>query len=138
MLGKNAAHLFIDEMLRIPEDKFTERIIPALRADRSKFGHSHYFMGITGFSSTPNFETDEDWWTKYEKDVDWDLIACIQEMAYELDIRLAELEIAKKEFNEDAIKQLTRFVERWVLELILFGREKPIIFEHLLFLTLKF
>ncbi|MBS5624642.1 hypothetical protein [Butyricimonas virosa] len=113
MLGKNAAHLFIDEMLRIPEDKFTERIIPALRADRSKFGHSHYFMGITGFSSTPNFETDEDWWTKYEKDVDWDLIACIQEMAYELDIRLAELEIAKKEFNEDAIKQLTRFVERW-------------------------
>lgn len=51
--------------------------------------------------------------SKYEKDVDWDLIACIQEMAYELDIRLAELEIAKKEFNEDAIKQLTRFVERW-------------------------
>ncbi|MFR1241856.1 MAG: hypothetical protein ACLSDJ_12150, partial [Butyricimonas faecihominis] len=50
---------------------------------------------------------------KYEKDVDWDLIACIQEMAYELDIRLAELEIAQKEFNGDAIKQLTRFVERW-------------------------
>jgi hypothetical protein len=65
MLGKNAAHLFVDELLRIPEDKFTERIIPALRADRSKFGHSHYFMGITGISSTPNFETDEDWWTKY-------------------------------------------------------------------------
>ena len=61
MLGLNAAHLFIDEMIRIPEEKFVERIMPALRADRAKFGQSHYFMGITGFSSTPNFETDEDW-----------------------------------------------------------------------------
>lgn len=113
MLGKNAAHLFIDEMLRIPEDKFTERIIPALRADRSKFGDSPYFMGITGFSSTPNFETDEDWWTKFEKDMDPELIACIQEMAFELDQRLAELEIARREFREDDIRQLTRFVERW-------------------------
>lgn len=113
MLGKNAAHLLVDEMLRIPEDKFTERIIPALRADRSKFGHSHYFMGITGFSSTPNFETDEDWWTKYEKDVNWELMECVQEMALELDKRLMELEIARKAFNESDIRSLTRFVERW-------------------------
>lgn len=113
MLGKNAAHLFVDEMLRIPEDKFTERIIPALRADRSKFGLSPYFMGITGFSSTPNFETDEDWWTKYEKDMDPELIVLIQEMAYELDLRLSELEIATREFREDDIRQLTKFIERW-------------------------
>nr|WP_321520604.1 hypothetical protein [uncultured Macellibacteroides sp.] len=113
MLGKNAAHLFADELIRIPEQKFTERIIPALRADRSKFGHSPYFMGITGFSSTPNFETDEDWWTKYESNMDIDLIHCIQEMSYELDLRLVELALAEKAYNEKEIKKLRQFVERW-------------------------
>ncbi|MDR2129602.1 MAG: hypothetical protein LBP56_00295 [Odoribacteraceae bacterium] len=113
MLGKNIAHLFVDEMLRIPREKFTERIIPALRADRSKFGHSHYFMGITGFSSTPNFETDEDWFIEYERDADPDLLSCIIEMALELDRRLVELEIARREFRDDDVKKLSRFIERW-------------------------
>ncbi len=53
MLGKNAAHLFIDEMLRIPEDKFTERIIPALRADRSKIRTLALFYGDHGFFFNP-------------------------------------------------------------------------------------
>jgi hypothetical protein len=113
MLGKNAAHLFVDEMLRIPGDKFLERIIPALRADRSKFGHSPYFMGISGFSSTPNFETDEDWFLKYEKDMNPALVEAIQEIAYETDLRLRELEIARREMNPERIRKLERFVERW-------------------------
>lgn len=113
MLGKNAAHLLVDELLRIPEDKFTERIIPALRADRAKFGLSHYFMGITGISSTPNFETDEDWWTKYEQNMDVELMECIQEIAYEIDLRSSELVNAKNEFNTDKIKKLEAFIERW-------------------------
>lgn len=122
MLGKNAAHLFVDELLRIPETKFTERIIPALRSDRSKFGHSHYFMGITGISSTPNFETDEDWWTKYEENMDEELIQCIQEIAYELDMRKAELITARNEFNSPEVKKLTSFVERWSARLTEFRR----------------
>lgn len=113
MLGKNAAHLFVDEMLRIPEDKFTERIIPALRADRSKFGHSHYFMGITGISSTPNFETDEDWWTKYEKNMNPELIKCIQEIAYEIDLRKSDLVVAENKLDEKKIKKLNLYIERW-------------------------
>jgi hypothetical protein len=46
-----------------------ERFMPTLRADRSKFGHSPYFMGISGFTSTPNFEIDEDWFTDMEKEM---------------------------------------------------------------------
>lgn len=117
MLGKNAAHLFADELIKISEDRFTERIIPALRADRSKFGHSPYFMGITGISSTPNFETDEDWWTKYESNMDAELIQCIQEMAYEIDLREGDLVKAKTEFDPDAIKKLEAFISRWTVRL---------------------
>lgn len=120
MLGKNAAHLFVDEMLRIPEDKFMERIIPALRADRSKYGDSPYFMGISGFSSTPNFETDEDWFMAYEKDMNKNLIDCIQEIAYNIDLRLQKMEIAKKDLNFEEISRLEKFIERWQKRLDLF------------------
>jgi hypothetical protein len=113
MLGKNAAHLFIDEMLRIPKAKFMERIIPALRADRAKFGQSAYFMGITGFSSTPNFETDEDWFLDYEKNMDIELMQCIMEMAWELDLRISDLEMTRATFDDQKIKKLETFVSRW-------------------------
>ncbi len=113
MLGLNAAHLFIDEMIRIPEDKFIERIMPALRADRSKFGHSHYFMGITGFSSTPNFETDEDWWVKYENDMNVPLMNNVLEIAYEIDLRMAKLLVAKSQVDIQEQQKLQRFVDRW-------------------------
>lgn len=113
MLGLNAAHLFVDEMIRIPEEKFIERIMPALRADRSKFGHSHYFMGMTGFSSTPNFETDEDWWTKFEKDMDLPLMECVTEIAYEVDIRMSKLLIAQSEMNTKEVEKLQKYINRW-------------------------
>lgn len=114
MLGINAAHLFVDEMLRIPGDKFVERIIPALRADRSKWGHSHYFMGMTGFSSTPNFETDEDWFTKFEENnMSTKLQACIVEMGLAVDKRMHKLLLAQSESDTEAVKKHQRFVNRW-------------------------
>jgi len=113
MIGKNAAHLFVDEMLRIPENKFLERVMPALRADRSKFGKSEYFMGISGFTSTPNFETDSDWFLKYEKNMNKDIIQNIQVIAWHIDQRLYELEIARRESDFERIEKLERFIERW-------------------------
>jgi hypothetical protein len=113
VLGKNAVHIVVDELLRIKGNVFLERFVPILRADRSKFGESPYFMGISGFTSTPNFETDEDWFLDYEKDMNKDLINCIQEIAYEVDLRLQELEIARKSLDFEKIKKLERFVERW-------------------------
>ena len=112
-LGKNAAHLVIDEMLKIPQKKFVDHAIPALRADRSKFGMSPYFMGITGTSSTPNFETDEDWWLNYEKNMNQELIDCIVEIALEIDKRKFDLEEAKSSFNQPEIEKLVKFINRW-------------------------
>lgn len=113
MLGLNAVHLCIDEMIRIPEEKFLERIIPALRADRSKFGHSHYYMGMTGFSSTPNFETDEDWWIKYEKDMSQPLMDKVGEMAWTYDMHLNELLKAQAAGDMETVNKEQRFLNRW-------------------------
>lgn len=113
MLGKNAAHLFADELLRIPEDKFVERIIPALRADRSKFGKSPYFMGMTCTSSTPNFETDEDWWTKYEQDMNPELIQIIQKIAYGVDMRKVDLITARRKMDSEAAEKIEKSLARW-------------------------
>jgi hypothetical protein len=137
MLGKNAAHLFIDEMLKIPKEKFLERIIPALRADRAKFGNSPYFMGITGFSSTPNFETDEDWFLEYEKNMNPDLLKCIVEIAYELDLRIAELQVAQREYNDKKIKKLETFVNRWQERLNDFRRGQTFYFRASSFSNIK-
>jgi hypothetical protein len=113
VLGINAAHSFWDELLKIKKEFMLERAMPILRSDRSKFGESPYFMGWSGFTSTPNFETDEDWFLETEKNMNTELIRCIQEIAYEVDLRLQELEIARKSLDFDNVKRLERFVDRW-------------------------
>ena len=113
MLGKNGAHLFADETLRIPKEKFVERIMPALRSDRSKFGHSPYFMGMTLVSSTPNFETDEDWWLEYEKNMDVELMECIIGIAYEIHQKKYELKRAEKSVDVDLCKKIENSIARW-------------------------
>jgi hypothetical protein len=113
MLGKNAAHLFVDELRKIPEKKFVENIIPALRSDRSKYGHSPYFMGITGFSSTPDIEADETWWLKYEENMDSEMINAIIELAYYCDKNKVMLLEAKKALDFEKIKKHERFFAKW-------------------------
>jgi len=88
VLGISAAHSFWDELLKIKKEFMLERAMPILRSDRSKFGQSPYFMGWSGFTSTPNFETDEDWFLDTEKDMNREMIDCIQEIVYEVDLRL--------------------------------------------------
>ncbi len=112
-LGKNSAHLLIDELLRIKEEKFVNQVIPALRADRSKFGLSPYFMGITGTSSTPDFETDEDWWLKYESNMNPEIINLIIALSKELDLRIYQYEKAKAAAKTEEVKKMERFIDRW-------------------------
>ena len=113
VLGISAAHSFWDELLKIKKEFMLERAMPILRSDRSKFGQSPYFMGWSGFTSTPNFETDEDWFLDTEKDMNKEIIDSIQEIAYEVDMRLQEIEIAKTGLDLDKVKRLERFIERW-------------------------
>lgn len=95
-----------------------ERFMPTLRADRSKFGNSPYFMGWSGFTSTPNFETDEDWFFDMEKEMNEELIDLITEIALEVDARIYELEIARKTLDFERVKKLERFIERWNQRLV--------------------
>ncbi|NDV45808.1 hypothetical protein D0T49_01925 [Paludibacter sp. 221] len=117
VLGISTPHGFFDELLKIKKEFMMERFMPTLRADRSKFGHSPYFMGWSGFTSTPNFETDEDWFIDLEKEMNREIIDLIIEIAYEIDFRLYELEIARKTLDFNKIKRLERFINRWTKEL---------------------
>jgi hypothetical protein len=106
-IGKNSVHIFVDEMLRMEETDFIERILPTLREDRELFGHSHYFGGITCFSSTPNFENDYDWWLKYSENVNKEAVEEIKYVAYrvlESEGRLTEIEKKLLECYEDPEK----------------------------------
>ncbi|MCT4602478.1 MAG: hypothetical protein N4A59_06215 [Marinifilum sp.] len=138
-VGKNIVHLFIDEMLRIKEGDFRERAIPALRADKSLFGHSPYFKGITGFSSTPNMETDHDWWQEFESNVNPEVIKEVQYVAYRIGVAggiIAKLKEEIKFFAEKGgcskkietrqkkIKYYQRFMERWSRKLRARRKEK--------------
>lgn len=113
VLGLSAAHGLFDELLKIKKEFMLERFMPILRADRSKFGHSPYFMGWSGFTSTPNFETDEDWFIELEKEMDKEMIDLIIEIAYEIDLRKYELEIARKALDYKNIKKQEGFIDRW-------------------------
>lgn len=109
-LGKNAAHVIIDEALRADEQKTIERIWPILRGDRSLHGHSHYFGGYTIFSSTPNIFSDQDWWQEYREDMNEDLISKIINVAFE--INNAQLKLMKTKSAPTKLK-LTRFIKKW-------------------------
>lgn len=124
MAGKNTPHIFADELLLISEDKFVKGILPALRANRALYGHSHYFGGITGTSSTPNFDTDNDWFLANEKLMDRKLIANIQTIQKQIDTNRYYLERYKSELKQavtqeniivltEKVKKHETFVNKW-------------------------
>jgi len=127
ILGKSVVHVFVDEMLRIKETDFVERVLPTLRGDRELHGQSHYYGGITGFSSTPNFENDQDWWLQYEENVNEEALDLIEYVSFRILKSEGEREIAKVELSEagksgnsqkieslgNEIDRLTRFINRW-------------------------
>lgn len=137
-VGRNFAHVFVDELLRISETNFTERLLPAKRADREIFGDSHYLGGVTGFSSTPNFENDFDWWLKFEQNMNPELLEEIMFVAYKVSQALAWAEIYKKKKNkaeklnnwevvkkiDPKIEKKLRFAARWEPRLNMKRREQ--------------
>lgn len=124
--GKNLAHVAMDEMLRISETNFVERVAPAKRSERDLFGASHYYGGITGFSSSPNLENDHDWWLSLEENMDKDKITEIMYVAGRVMQKQAEILFLQEELNkvmyrnlikqahiEKKLKSAYRFVEKW-------------------------
>lgn len=109
-IGKSGAHIFIDEWLRIKEDVFRERILPTLRGDRHIFGKCCYFAGISGFSSTPNFENDHDWWLEFEGEMDRELIKEIQYAAYRVLSAEGKMELTTSELKKT---KYSTFIKKW-------------------------
>ena len=112
-IGKSAAHVFADEMLRISETNFLERIMPTLRGDRQIHGKSPYFGGLSFASSTPNFENDHDWWLSYEQNVNKEILEEIMYVAYRVMVAKYDLKKAEQRGNEDSIRELSRFIDKW-------------------------
>lgn len=110
--GKNIAHLYMDEMLHIKQRVVDENVRPAMRSKSTCFYDSPYFMGTTGTTSTPNIETDQDWFLSYEKKMDPDKIRTIQGIALELNHRYYLLEEAITKGDESAIRKLTNYCNR--------------------------
>ena len=104
--GKNIAHLYMDEMLHIKQRVVDENVRPAMRSKSTCFYDSPYFMGTTGTTSTPNIETDQDWFLKYENKMDPEKIRTIQAIALELDHRYYMLENAQLRNDEAAIRRV--------------------------------
>ena len=126
-VGKNIVHIVADELLRIKENEFRERAVPALRADKSLFGHSHYFKGITGFSSTPNMDNDHDWWMDYQNNVNHDSMKELMFVAYKVLQAGGRIVKLKNDINQlteqgkgltivrkqEEIAKLNRFIANW-------------------------
>lgn len=110
--GKNIAHLYMDEMLHIKQRVVDENVRPAMRSKSTCFYDSPYFMGTTGTTSTPNVETDQDWFLSYEKKMDPERIRTIQGIALELNHRYYMLEEAVIRHDEQAIRKLTNYCNR--------------------------
>lgn len=110
--GKNIAHLFMDEMLHIKQRVVDENVKPALRSKSTVYYDSPYFMGITGTTSTPNIETDEDWFLQYEAQCDAEKIRTIEQLALELDHRIYLLDCARLKGDDDAVRKLTTYTGR--------------------------
>lgn len=122
-IGKNAVHVFVDETLRMKEELFRERIVPALRSDKGLFGGCPAYGGITITSSTPNLETDFDWWMQYRKLENPENVRELQYVSYRvkkamgeivaLEIEKSGIPISKTESINRHIARLKSFVNRW-------------------------
>lgn len=127
IIGKSNVAVVVDEVLRVAEDEFIERVIPTLRDDKSIFGKSHYFRGISLYGSTPNFENDHDWFLNYEKNVKQSLVEEIMEVQrrvfineFKLQTAYQQLFEAKRTYDiniisrlESDIAKMQSFKQRW-------------------------
>lgn len=110
ILGADFVHIFADELLRYKEEDFVERIIPTLRSNRALWGRSPYYGGITGGSSTPNLDSDHDWWLKQEQNQDSVLIDQIMDVALSVDHAKFRYHNSKSEAER---RKAESYILRW-------------------------
>lgn len=112
-IGKNMAHVFADEGLRMKETNFVERLVPTMRGDRTIHGHSPFFGGISLFSSYPNLENDHDWFMSQRDNYDKKLIEEIQDIQLEIDHKYIQFHQTKSKAEK---ARILRYIMNWSLK----------------------
>jgi hypothetical protein len=71
MAGDSYQHIFGDEVKYLDKNKL-DKLLPAARGEKMRFGHSHYYLGKTFTTDMPNIlnSNEYDWILEQEKNVD--------------------------------------------------------------------
>jgi hypothetical protein len=94
--GANGVHFFNEEMKHNSGEKLASRVFPALRGGMAQTRASHYYLGITGLSDSARVDLGEDnWFEKYEKQVDHKLIREIVTVSLQVNRLLYNIETLK-------------------------------------------
>lgn len=116
VIGKNAQAFVGDEALKFKESDFVERVRPAIRGNREIFGKSPYFQSVCFTSSTPNYETDHDWWLGYKDEMKPEIIEAIQLTALRvMQARYKEM-FSKSELVKDRFGKFAAKYEKFLAE----------------------
>ena len=123
--GRNAVHVFIEEMKHNSGERLKSRLFPSLRGGGAEIRKSAYYEGVTGVSDTARVDLGEDdWFEEYENKMDQQLIdeiasvaLAVNASAYRLFTMQQELRQTKNPVLIEKIRLETQkqnaFVNRW-------------------------
>ena len=104
LAGKSVAHLFFDEA-KYASDSRAARVLPILRGDAIRYGHSHLYGGVTITTDMPDVtEGEYDWFFRYAAEMDPERIIRIVQTASVRNGYLAKLVRANGSERPDAAK----------------------------------
>lgn len=120
LAGKSVVHLFFDEA-KYDQDKKVNRAMPILRGDAIRYGHSHYFLGLTITTDMPDvMEGEYDWYFRYASLMNPELIIRIVQAAGELNelrIKLVREE-NKKESSPEKLRRINNKISYYEAALL--------------------
>ncbi|MEI7487460.1 MAG: hypothetical protein WCJ72_08635, partial [Chryseobacterium sp.] len=114
MAGDSYQHAFGDEVKYVDKNKL-DKLLPAVRGEKMRFGHSHYYLGKTFTTDMPNIlnSNEYDWILDQEKNMDPEQIKIIVQASLVVnDIRraLTKAYIKKDELEYNRQK---KSLHRW-------------------------
>lgn len=118
LAGGSFQHMYSDEA-RVLKFKKLKKLMPAIRGEYARFGHSVYYRGQTATTDMPNIlDGDDDWILQNEKHFDEEQAKLALQVALVLNEVKCELVAAKQMNDAKEIHRLkahlARWTERWI------------------------
>lgn len=111
--GNSYVHIFGDEAKYLKKEK-VNKLMPAIRGDYVRFGHSPYYRGMSFTSDMPNPWLNEDpWMLEMEELMDKQQIKRILDVAFILNDIKKEYYFADKAKDAKAVELISKKLERW-------------------------